>query len=1497
MLLVGRADAESLTGARARAIQTDADALGLDRNALPPRVVTSLTLRSSIADPVDRSWRTLAEHPALTLLPASDLEFLVHKSTPRHDHVRFRQLVQGLPVLQSGVELRWTGTGRLALVRSRVYLDTDGNTLDAPRTNWGSPDAAFASATLGQGDPSPRLVSQEQAWLPILEDGATRLRGVWRVHFRTEEPPGDWEVWVDAETGELRFSENRIVSAVLEGTVYGDIEFGLPGDGDERVALPHAFVSLERDGDAIRGESDTRGHYRFEGVDAAPVRRRVELRGPAVWVRDSGRELRTPFDTLTVSPGAPDEAVFSSRNASASARDAFFHATLAWAYTRALDPSDGMAELDSTLELRVDDPRGACNAYWRGDYFNFFAAGSGCAATARIADVVYHEYAHAATQYAYAPLPIPSDVNEGLSDYFAASLTNQPRIGRGFRGSSSFLREIETDRVFPEDAHPDPHLQGLILAGALWDLRGVLGQAKTDSLFHYARYGAAASMHDYLLDVLLYDDRDGDLENGTPHFREIIGAFRRHGVGDYSVSIEAESLPDREILIGPIEARATIRSLLGLEPSAVGLFYSVDDGLSFVPASLEPTDVAREFRARIPEPPSGTRVRYYWAAADTVGTPALSPPGAPAETYSFYVGPDLLAPEIQHRPVEAITTDLGVLSLIARVDDNSHRLSVVRADAEQVGFDRFSALLNPRVDLGDWRAELRLPALLPGQSLRYRIAATDSALVPNQATLPIDGEFELAVRAGSSTAFEDSEGPLASPSTGDWEWGAAPATLGAPSGERIWATQLAGPYHDNLLSDLVFAIPIAKTLSRARLEFDHHYQFERRYDGGRVYASTDAGASWKLLHPDGGYPERAVAIWNGPAFSGRNEGWEHVVVPLDAALGHELWIRFAAASDPYVNDLGWYLDNLTVIEAQARSAPTAFRARGGEDRRVELLWSPPASIDLDSPRFLGYVLHRAASDGPFDEAPLHPEPIRDTRYVDLAVENGTRYRYRLQCRYDEGSSIALEDDATPYAASIALDVERIEFELRNQVASDTTFFVRNESGGNLRFQAFLADSGQSLDATRIRWTRGEEWLPGRELLALDPADAGNHPDLALLALAVDLDPELGPTLSFHMKGHERWGDPTRDWGGILLMDTDGNLDTSQGTFTFGYGEERNLGWEYGVLFGKLALDQGSPAPALLFQPRGVGTTPVDRNHFPINADSLSFSIPATLLGDPRSLQMAVYLTESREELPFDSAPETPRLRWLDREPRSGVVLADRPQPFSVNFDARPVGNGIFHATLFLETNDPNHPQLEVPVKLTVSGYVPTELADLSLISEPGGMAIAFRVPRELDAHVATIERANVDDRVWGRVGPDSLFPDAAGRFEHIDPSVEMSVPYLYRFRVAFHGSPPRTYGPFEARYAPSVPPRLSLWPAWPNPAVSGCELRLELPAAGRVRAEIFDVQGRRRRVLLDGARAAGYHRLIWDTRDSEGRHVSAGRYWVSVRTADGNTRGTIVVLR
>jgi hypothetical protein len=74
--------------------------------------------------------------------------------------------------------------------------------------------------------------------------------------------------------------------------------------------------------------------------------------------------------------------------------------------------------------------------------------------------------------------------------------------------------------------------------------------------------------------------------------------------------------------------------------------------------------------------------------------------------------------------------------------------------------------------------------------------------------------------------------------------------------------------------------------------------------------------------------------------------------------------------------------------------------------------------------------------------------------------------------------------------------------------------------------------------------------------------------------------------------------------------------------------------------------------------------------------------------------------------------------------------------------------------------------------------------------------------------------------------------------------------------------------------------------AWPNPFNPVTRIEFFLEEQGPVRLDIIDLSGRCVAVLADGRMQAGIHSVDWNAGLSDGSGVSAGTYFVRLRTGD-----------
>jgi hypothetical protein len=83
----------------------------------------------------------------------------------------------------------------------------------------------------------------------------------------------------------------------------------------------------------------------------------------------------------------------------------------------------------------------------------------------------------------------------------------------------------------------------------------------------------------------------------------------------------------------------------------------------------------------------------------------------------------------------------------------------------------------------------------------------------------------------------------------------------------------------------------------------------------------------------------------------------------------------------------------------------------------------------------------------------------------------------------------------------------------------------------------------------------------------------------------------------------------------------------------------------------------------------------------------------------------------------------------------------------------------------------------------------------------------------------------------------------------------------------------------------------------PNPTTGGALLRLSLPTPAEVRLELFDLTGRRLRVLGGGVWPAGVSELRWDGLDAAGNVTPAGVVFYRASVGEKAFTGRLIVLR
>jgi hypothetical protein len=206
------------------------------------------------------------------------------------------------------------------------------------------------------------------------------------------------------------------------------------------------------------------------------------------------------------------------------------------------------------------------------------------------------------------------------------------------------------------------------------------------------------------------------------------------------------------------------------------------------------------------------------------------------------------------------------------------------------------------------------------------------------------------------------------------------------------------------------------------------------------------------------------------------------------------------------------------------------------------------------------------------------------------------------------------------------------------------------------------------------------------------------------------------------------------------------------------------------------------------------------------------------------------------------------------------------------------------------------------MNVTVSGTLPWDgapggsrnsMAQMDAVTAPYGDIVALHENHAFIPTISALDLATTDP-----------FYDIAG-----DPALLDHTPFASVF-VPDINEPHITVTPANAVWLldeidppatavrnVTTPPAFSLLLASPNPFGDQTRVRWQLERSAHVRAEVFDVRGRRVVSLLDAARPAGPGEVQWSGRDGNGQRVAAGVYFVRVVAAGETQTRRLVLVR
>lgn len=833
-------------------------------------------------------------------------------------HATWAQESDGVPVFGAWLDVTLRADGEVA-----AFTSTLARAVDAPAARR-SAAAALQELEVRWG---PGLQLHSAALVIVPGEAGTTARRAWHLNVRRQAFER-WDVLVDAVDGTVLRAEN-LVRTIVQGHCTAEVQPFYAQDMPETQPLPWTRVALT--GDAVSSTfGGAGGEFEFPVDNAGNLRAGTELRGRFLAVGNAAGEP-TVQGSAVVPPGGPVTVHLAAGSGRLDERTIYVHANRIHDDVRA---RFDFRLLDFVMPAVAGEPALA-NAFWDGDGIHFGDGGTTFFNLGLFADVIYHEYTHGITDFMYRPFGgldggEGGALHEGLSDYFACTLTGEPLLGENLyrNGGGQYLRNLDHALVWPRDRRGEVHADGEIFAGALWDLRRVVGPAVADPLAHFARNLGPKTFAAYANAVRLQDDLqfgDGNADNGSPHAADILLAFERHGLGPGLAAgrrLVHVPLADTEGAGAARRIVAGFEGHLSTQDDVLQLFYATSGLFTATGMQRLPDG---DFAGDIPGAalPDGAVVRYYVRLAPRRGVAVQTLPAqAPDSAFVFRVGADTEPPQIAHGAAAQAPVFAWPATLRARIHDNQ---AVAYAYVETWRDGVAGAFLGMARDTQD-------PALFTaqfpntgavGDVFEYRIVAVDASAAGNRRCAPAcDQVFRTVLVPSWDEDFESGGGGFdhASARAGRPDAWRVAALPDAPS--QGWrAGPDSGEYEPGLAAALV--TPPAAVAAGAFVTIQSWIDAEpngpsEAFDAGVVQIEVDGGNVWQPLAPDGGYPRRMADTGDTnvlppgtPCLSGRDAVWRTLRFDLGPYAGHHVRLRFLFASDGTPSPFGyrgWALD-------------------------------------------------------------------------------------------------------------------------------------------------------------------------------------------------------------------------------------------------------------------------------------------------------------------------------------------------------------------------------------------------------------------------------------------------------------------------------------------------------------------------------------------------------------------------------------------------------------
>ena len=394
---------------------------------------------------------------------------------------------------------------------------------------------------------------------------------------------------------------------------------------------------------------------------------------------------------------------------------------------------------------------------------------------------------------------------------------------------------------------------------------------------------------------------------------------------------------DTEEPLTQVELSATIKSDTLYMHDKVGVVFSFDNFVSSDTLFLNSQNSDDIFSTIINIPSYNSELQYYFFVEDCFLRIYRSPSLIKNIRYRVYIGTDTIKPVITHTPPDYYTQAIDSIGINTTVTDNTGVDSVYIELKVNTGTPEFIGLKRGKLNSFSNIINARPLLLRGGDSIQYRIFASDSAKVANTSVLPDTGYFVIKIEHILSTLKSYST-DFSNASTDFLNIG---FDILKPQGFSKFGLNTKHPYESpnadgkSIEYTAMLRYPLKLDESGMLINYNEVVLVEPGatgslfgspdfYDYVIVEASKNFGRTWFGLTD--GYDSHYSSSWesaynssivdDNSTFIGTESMLQKHTIYIhpteSVSTGDTLLLRFRLYSDPYANGWGWVIEDLKI---------------------------------------------------------------------------------------------------------------------------------------------------------------------------------------------------------------------------------------------------------------------------------------------------------------------------------------------------------------------------------------------------------------------------------------------------------------------------------------------------------------------------------------------------------------------------------------------------------